>query len=128
MTAWYRTMGVALLLTGLLICPVLAQKAGQPVARPADWSGVWKTTFGTLNLTQNGDQLTGTYPYRKGRLKGVVSGRVLRGRWYEGRADWDEYRGDFEFRLTPDGNHFIGRWGKGFGKPMRGRWVGRRIK
>jgi hypothetical protein len=128
MTAWRRILVVGLVLVGLLAGPVWAQKTGPPAAKPADWSGVWQTTFGVLNLTQNGTQVTGTYPYRKGRLKGEVAGQVLRGRWYEGQAGWDEYRGDFEFKLSPDGNHFVGRWGKGFGKPLLGRWIGRRIK
>jgi MscS family membrane protein len=116
-----------LVLAGLLALPFMVGAAG-PGPKPADWSGVWQTTFGVLNLNQNGNQVTGTYPYRKGRLKGEVVGNVLRGRWYEGQANWDEYRGDFEFKMSPDGNHYVGRWGKGFGKPLLGRWVGRRIK
>jgi len=130
MATWWRGGGVLLAAICLLVGPGRAATGPAPGPKPAavTWAGVWQTTFGELTLTQQGQQVTGTYPYRRGRLKGVVQGRLLRGRWYEGPADRDEYRGDFEFKMMPDGNYFLGRWGKGFGRPMSGRWVGRRMK
>ncbi|MBU0516490.1 MAG: hypothetical protein KJ621_17165 [Proteobacteria bacterium] len=126
----WRGGGVVLAVVCLLVGPGLAatRPATGPGPKPVSWAGVWRTTFGVLTLTQEGTRVTGTYGYRKGRLKGVAQGRSLRGRWYEGAADRDEYRGDFEFKMMPDGNYFMGRWGKGFNNPMRGRWVGRRMK
>jgi hypothetical protein len=85
------------------------------VSRPASgaptWAGTWSTTWGAMILRQNGNRVEGAYAYSEGRLRGTVSGRVLRGTWDEAptRAAPSE-AGDFEFTLSPDGKSWTGRW------------------
>jgi hypothetical protein len=94
------------------------------------WVGVWKTTWGDLTLTQPDNRtIEGTYTYRRGRLGARTDAddpRKITGSWQEGNANSDEYRGWIEFNLAEDGNSFEGKWGKGYGNPLDGKWVGQR--
>lgn len=118
-------------MAGLLLAafgPVaMAQDLSGSGGTAVNWTGTWKTTFGMLVMKQTGNVAVGRYGYRRGRLKGKVQGHRLFGRWVEGRGLTDEYRGDFLFVMSPDGKTFRGRWGKGFGRPMPGRWLGKRV-
>ena len=83
-----------------------------PVAPPPDptaaWSGKWQSVeFGTLTLSQTGDEVTGTFLRRDGKLSGTVNGYTLTGRWEERDG---EGQGDFVFSLTEDGQGFDTRW------------------
>jgi hypothetical protein len=88
--------------------PVVAYR---PASGAAIWAGTWSTTWGTMTLRQSGNRVEGTYAYADGRLRGTVSGRVLRGTWDEApsRVAPDE-AGDFEFTLSADGKSWTGRW------------------
>ncbi len=74
-----------------------------PTSEPS-WSGQWESVeFGTLILTQLGDNVTGTYPWRDGKITGTVSGNTLKGRWEEVS---DNAKGEFVFVLGEDGRSF----------------------
>jgi hypothetical protein len=55
--------------------------------RSANFAGAWVQNFGTMNITQNGSTITGTYLNQftgvNGTLDGSVSGKVLTGAWHE---------------------------------------------
>jgi predicted esterase len=87
---------------------LLALALGGAVARPAlaeggAWTGTWVTDEGALTLTQEGDEVTGTYG-RGGEITATVSGSKLAGTYRVGNAS-----GQVEFELQPDG-HFAGKW------------------
>jgi len=67
------------------------------------WSG-----WGTLNLTQNGDTVTGCYEYQAGRVTGRIDGRVLTLDMVETGPDGAPRRLSGYFGLTPDGGKLIG--------------------
>jgi len=85
-----------------------------------DWSGNWQTYWrdgsALLMLDQNGDRVRGTYPLYDGEVTGTVDDGVLRGEWRDSGEE-----GTFEFRMSPDGSSFMGRYGNG------GWWTGSRL-
>lgn len=76
----------------------------QPPPQVLNWTGRWDTSYGILVLTQNGNQVTGTYP--DGTLTGTVSGSVLTGTFVEN----NDYTGSFTFTMSADGRSFTGTW------------------
>jgi small-conductance mechanosensitive channel len=104
-STWSRTTGAILLaLVGLLL--------SAPHARAQDtanWAGMWNTKWrgggAQLELSQNGNEVSGTYPLYKGRIEARASGNQLVGRWIEG-----DRQGDFTFVQAPDGASFMGRF------------------
>lgn len=78
----------------------------------ANFSGKWLCgEWGTLNITQIGDVITGTYTYDSGKLKGKVSGDKLSGNWSEAPSySAPKDAGDVEFTMSADGKSFTGRW------------------
>ena len=67
------------------------------------WSG-----WGTLNLTQNGDVVTGCYEYQAGQVTGRVEGRVLKLDMVERGPSGEARRLRGYFGLTPNGGKLIG--------------------
>ncbi|PKM85882.1 MAG: hypothetical protein CVU87_14080, partial [Firmicutes bacterium HGW-Firmicutes-12] len=82
----------------------------------ADWSGTWNTNWGMVTFTQNGSQVTGTYPGWSGRITATVSGDGVSGRWSE-----SDFASNFEVQLSADGNTFAGDWIVTNGQ--RGSWT-----
>jgi len=80
-----------------------------------DWSGKWDSRWrgggATLEMKQNGDRVTGSYPLYNGRIEAKVKGRSLEGEWIESQKV--ERRGTFEFTLSPDGKSFAGMFESG---------------
>jgi MscS family membrane protein len=72
------------------------------------WTGFWATTWrdggARLQLDQQGDKVTGTYPLYGGRVEGTAKGSQLEGTWSDGN-----HNGTFLFVLGRDGNSFAGR-------------------
>ncbi|MEN6324885.1 MAG: stalk domain-containing protein [Syntrophomonas sp.] len=84
------------------------------------WAGSWQTSFGILNLTQNGDQVTGTYP--DGTLTGTASDKALTGSF----AEINSYTGSFTFTMSADGKAFTGTW-RYDGDTENSDWTGTRV-
>ena len=92
------------------------------------WTGVWESSqWGTMELLQNGNTVTGTYSWDEGKIEGTVSGTTLRGTWSESPsyAPPDD-AGDFEFTLSADGNSFSGQWRYGSDGEWDGDWTGQK--
>lgn len=92
----------------------------EPPKQILSWTGSWSTSYGVLNLTQNGDQVTGSYP--DGTLTGTVSGNILSGTF----AEVNDYTGVFSFTMSGDGKSFTGTWHYA-GDAEDGNWSGTRI-
>jgi len=120
--------GLAILMSAAAMGGVLLPPGLSSAGDPINWSGAWQTTFGELVLRQQGNLVEGTYTYRGGRLRGEVKGNTLVGQWMEGKGETPEYVGDFEFVMVlPGRDRYVGRWGKGYGQPMKGLWVGKKM-
>lgn len=91
---------------------VLLLVAPRAWAAEASWTGTWDTRWreggARMELAQDGDRVTGSYPAYGGRIEGTVRGRVLDGRWIEGPRS-----GRVSFVLAPDGQSFMGRFDTG---------------
>jgi len=95
-------------------------------------SGKWNTRYGVATITQQGDQVEGTYNSDGGRLSGTYREGVLTGIWSEhnsghrckdtrhGHHHWGPIRWEF------DGDSFTGAWGYCDGKASRQGWNGQR--
>ncbi len=87
------------------------------------FAGTWKTTFGTMTFERIGNQITSSYDFDGGRIRGVISadGRTLTGTYTETSA-----KGILRFTLAADGKSFRGSWSRTSGtrNPPSGEWMG----
>ncbi len=95
-----------------LLRVLLLLAAVQAHAAPLTWTGSWDTRWrdggARMDLTQDGDHVTGAYPAYGGHIDGRVTGRQLDGQWSEGGRS-----GGITFVLSPDGRSFMGRFDTG---------------
>ncbi len=124
-----RSRSVAPLVLALAcLLPARAQDgpapAGDAPAGPAaatGWAGAWDTTFGRLDLEQEGARVRGAYP--AGEVEGQVAGRRLTFRYTEA-----DVAGEGWFELSPDGRTFAGRWRERGGDERAWKdWAGTRL-
>ena len=54
--------------------------AGDP---PVSMSGKWNTDFGLAEISEDGDNVTGSYPFESGKIFGTRSGNRLTGQWIQ---------------------------------------------
>jgi hypothetical protein len=81
----------------------------QPPA--CNFTGIWDTDFGDLQLTQTGNVLTGVYNYQEGKITGGVTGNTATGTWSESPSFQPPLdAGDFTFTLSSDCKLFTGQW------------------
>src|SRR3954469_4061822 len=103
-----RDVLVSRIRLGLLLLVICAL----PALAQGPWSGEWDTRWGAggahMSLTQNGSDVTGTYPLYDGRIEAKASGGALDGTWIQGAR-----RGAFHFDLAEDGKSFTGRFDTG---------------
>jgi hypothetical protein len=87
------------------------------------FAGAWKTTFGTMTFERSGNQITASYDFDGGNIRGTISGdgRTLTGTYTETSA-----KGTFRFSLAADGKSFSGNWSRTSGtrNPPSGEWSG----
>lgn len=89
------------------------------------FTGNWNTSFGPMQLTQTGNQVTGTYadcPNSGATISGQVTGSALDGTWTE---PCHNAQGRIHFVLSSDGNSFTGLWAVGSNNPSAA-WNGTR--
>lgn len=97
----------------------------------AEWGGSWATDFGTLTITQQGNQVTGSYVYNnsgapiQGQMSGQVIGNHLDFAWEEGPGGAGSGHGSFV--MSADGSKFEGTWGQGESRTSGGNWNGKRM-
>lgn len=94
----------------------------------ADWTGIWDTTYGRMELNQFNGVVTGTFEHDGGLIRGQAFGRLLVGTWTEdpSHAPPDD-AGDFELNMSADGKSFSGRWRYGSSEPWRSPWDGTKV-
>jgi len=94
-----------------------------------DVSGNWKTSFGTLTLSQSASSVTGNYTSDDGKIGGAIKGNVLKGAWSESPSyKPPKDAGDVEFVFSEDGKSFKGKWRYGHGgSGWKGNWSGTRM-
>lgn len=74
-------------------------------------SGAWGTYGQFMRLTQSGNQVTGTYDYQHGTIKGTVSGLTMTGTWAEEPTYGPPSdAGPIKMTMALDGNSFTGSW------------------
>lgn len=95
-------------------------------------SGKWNSDFGLAEMTENGGQVTGSFPHEDGRIIGTRSGNRLTGRWIQSTSsrkcdtavEGSYFHGRFEFDFTA--NEFVGRWSYCDDAPAA-QWSGKRV-
>lgn len=96
-------------------------------AQGCDWTGVWNTTYGRLELRQSGQDVIGSYDYDQGRFVGTITETGLVGTWSEAPTYLSpDDAGDFVLNFTDDCNGFVGRWRYDSSGPWRTDWNGSR--
>lgn len=112
--------------------PEVDHGRSEPVeAAERTFSGVWRTTYGAMRLTQEGARVRGTYSYAAGsQIEGEVDGRILRSVYSEP----DGTRGRAVFELSEDGATFSGVWRASLdrelapGEKSAQKWRGTRLE
>lgn len=101
----------------------------QPPQEVLPWTGVWESgQWGTMELMQSGNTVTGVYEWDDGKIEGTVSSNMLRGTWSESPTYAPQNdAGDFEFTLSADGNSFTGHWRYGSESDWEGDWTAEKI-
>ena len=97
--------------------PAAPAAADEPDAQrtgACNWSGEWSMHCGTMDLTQRGDQVSGTYEQNAGRIARVLRGHDLIGTWaeapsYEAPADG----GELVLTIAADCSSLRGEWWHG---------------
>lgn len=92
------------------------------LAQGCDWTGTWNTNYGTMDLQQYGNSVTGTYTYSEGHIKGTANGNQLVGSWTENSGT----SGTFDFAIATDCNSFDGNWRTTTSGSWSGHWTGTR--
>lgn len=82
---------------------------GAPVG---NFAGNWVMNFGNMNLTQDGNAVTGTYNNLFGGTSGSIAGSVD-GNEFVGTWSIVGNSGDVELTLSNNGQRFTGSWGGG---------------
>ncbi len=117
-------------LKGLISAPV--QIPTGPAVPPVkkileniNWQGSWQTQWGEMVIEQSNNSITGTYVHDNGKIKGTISGTLLKGTWSEAPSYLaPKDAGEFEFILSADGKAFTGRWRYGKNGDWQTGWDG----
>lgn len=95
-----------------------------------DFQGMWDTDYGSLELIQDGEEVSGRYKYdlagqpQSGLLEGSIEQGTLLFRWREQRPDRLAH-GRGRFVLAPDGSRFAGDWvDDGVADAAPSKWTG----
>jgi len=100
-----------------------------PITPTGDWSGTWSSNWGQMTLSQNGNQVTGSYTHDNGKISATVSGNTLLGTWSEAPSYTPPNdAGDMVFTMSADGQSFTGDWKYGStGNWQKNGWQGTRM-
>lgn len=111
-------------LKGLISAPVQiptgpAEPPAKKILENVNWQGLWQTQWGQMVIQQNDNNITGTYVHDNGKIKGTITGTLLKGTWSEAPTYLPpKDAGEFEFTLSADSKSFTGRWRYG----NKGEW------
>lgn len=89
-----------------------------------NFSGIWDSDFGSMELKQTGDQVVGSYSNQLGSITGTVEDRKLIFNWKDPlySTGWGR------FEISDDGDSIIGVWGLGEASEAKGKWNATRYK
>jgi hypothetical protein len=95
--------------------------------------GEWQTDFGMMSLDRSGTVVEGSYEHNNGKISGSMERNILRGFWFQDRADTrcerpkhgTHYWGRLKFVFT--GRTFTGNWGYCEDRPTAD-WNGHRAR
>jgi hypothetical protein len=95
--------------------------------------GEWQTDFGMMSLDRSGPTVEGSYEHNNGKISGSMERNILRGYWFQDRADTrcerrmhgTHYWGRLKFVFT--GRRFAGSWGYCEDRPTAD-WNGHRAR
>ncbi|MBE9223317.1 hypothetical protein IQ215_11470 [Cyanobacterium stanieri LEGE 03274] len=95
------------------------------------WQGRWNTSEGTMNLSQSGNMVQGSYSQDNGRIRGQVTGNTLNGYWIENGSaqrcsramDGSFHWGRISYKMNANRSEFEGLWSYCDGEPNSG-WNG----
>ena len=93
------------------------------------WMGTWESEqWGTMQLVQDGNRVTGEYEWDEGKIDGMINGNMLTGTWSEKPSyQPPDDAGDFKFSLSKDGTSFTGEWRYGSTGDWQGSWNGKKV-
>lgn len=77
----------------------------QEIAPLENFPGLYKTNFGVMTLHVDGNNVTGKYDYKDGRIEGTLDGTTLTGRWKQSNGE-----GRLIFEFNPAFTAFEGKW------------------
>jgi len=129
------TIVACCLLAGLLSCGPSAERPSSAQATDGedeggapqiDWSGVWDTSNGRMDLGQDGNAVAGTWHPNSGRIVGTIEAQTLRIEWTMKDEDGTITSGLGEFVLAENGQTFTG-WRSLEGDSVQEPWEGLRI-
>jgi hypothetical protein len=82
-----------------------------PTPTTLDWGDTWNTDWGEMQLSQDNEQVIGTYEYNNGQIEGTASGNILTGTWSKSLSYAEPNDlGSFEFTMSADQMSFTGNW------------------
>lgn len=92
-------------------------------ASDLNFTGIWNTNWGVLEIIQEGNAVTGNYGGNNpGTIKGTANGKRLDYQWIGENGE----SGFGYFELAEDGNSISGEWGAGNDNSGGGIWSGTR--
>lgn len=105
----------------------IPSQSEEGTVQSCDWSGTWNTDWGTMQLQQSGDKVTGNYTHDQGRIDGTAFGSQLVGTWSEAPSySPPDDGGDLEIVMSEDCQSFSGSWRYGSEGGWSGGWTGSR--
>lgn len=91
-----------------------------------DWTGIWETNYGKVELHQTNNIVTGVYVLKQGCINGRASEGKLVGEWAEAPSYAPPNdAGQFEIQMDQSGESFKGSWWK-LGSAKEHEWSGRK--
>ena len=92
------------------------------------WDGVWSTSYGRMELAQDGTEVVGYYSSDEGngRIYGDAKNYVFIGTWTLDIED-SPTQGPIEFTISEDGLSFTGWWAFDTDLKTRNEWTGSKI-
>jgi hypothetical protein len=92
-----------------------------------DWTGIWETNYGRVELSQTNNAVIGVYILKQGRINGRASDDKLVGEWSEAPSYAPPNdAGEFEIQMDQSGKSFKGKWWK-LGSVKEHEWSGRKV-
>jgi hypothetical protein len=91
------------------------------------FTGIWDTKWGLLMLKQIGNEVTGSYTFRQGKISGTVKGNILIGEWSQAPTYSPPNAGEIKFVLAQDGQSYIGNWRNGYMGNWKNDWSGKLV-